>query len=121
MYTSKYRMTHLVFDVYSPSSLKAETRSKRGQGGRRKVTNKNTMPSNWHNFLRHNDNKTELYHFLADKVAQMFAPNMSQRDLLSSALMKLVLMDWINALTRKLTAASLCTPNMLQNMVANPS
>ena len=49
MYTSKYTMTHLVFDVYSSSSLKAETRSKRGQGGRRKVTNKNTMPSNWHN------------------------------------------------------------------------
>ena len=76
MYTSKYTMTHLVFDVYSASSLKAETRSKRGLGGRCKVTNKNTMPSNWHNFLRHNDNKTELYHFLADKVAQMSAPNM---------------------------------------------
>ena len=70
------------------------------------MTNTNTMPSNWHNFLRHNENKTELYHFLTDKVAQMFAPNLvlSQRNMLFSALMKLVLMDWINALMRKLTA-----------------
>lgn len=71
MYSSKYTMKHLVFDVYSPSNLKAETK-----GVRRKVTNKNTIPIYWHKFLRHNDNKTELYHFLANKVAQMFAPNM---------------------------------------------
>ena len=75
-YSNKYKMTHLVFDVYSPSSLKAETRSKRGQGGRRKVTNKNTIPSNWWNFLRCSDNKIELFQFLADKVVQMSAPNL---------------------------------------------
>ena len=64
-----------MFDVYNPSSLKMETRSKRGQGGRRKVTNKNKVSSNWRNFLRHNDNKTDLFHFLADKIAQMTVPN----------------------------------------------
>ena len=40
------------------------------------MTNKNKVPSNWHNFLRHNDNKTDLFHFLADKIAQMTVPNM---------------------------------------------
>lgn len=108
MYSSKYTMKHLVFDVYSPSSPKAETKSKHGQGVRRKVTNKNTIPINWHKFLRHNDNKTELYHFLANKVAQMFAPNM-------------VIVTKAPAVSRKWTAAYLCKPNMLQNMVANPS
>ncbi|KAJ8340119.1 hypothetical protein SKAU_G00347520 [Synaphobranchus kaupii] len=75
-YAMKYKSTHVVFDVYNPSSLKMETRSKRGQGGRRKVTNKNKVPSNWRNFLRHNDNKTDLFHFLADKIAHMTVPNM---------------------------------------------
>ena len=75
-YSSKYDMTHIVFDVYSPSSLKADTRSKPGQGGRRKVTKENTVPSNWPNFLRHSDNKMELFQFLADMIAQMLTPNL---------------------------------------------
>lgn len=40
------------------------------------MTNKNKVPSNWRNFLRHNDNKTDLFHFLADKIAHMTVPNM---------------------------------------------
>ena len=40
------------------------------------MTNKNKVPSNWCNFLRHNDNKTDLFHFLADKIAHMTVPNM---------------------------------------------
>ena len=40
------------------------------------MTSKSSIPSNWHNFLRHNDNKTELFQFLADRVAQMSAPNL---------------------------------------------
>ena len=70
-YASKYKTTHIVFDVYNPASLKMETRSKRGQGGQHKVTNRIKVPSNWRNFLRHNDNKTDLFHFLADKIALM--------------------------------------------------
>ena len=71
----KYKSTYIVFDVYNPSSLKMETRSKRGQGVQFQVTNKNKVPSNWCNSLRHNDNKTDLFHFLADKIAQMTVPN----------------------------------------------
>lgn len=57
-------------------TLKLKPSPNMAKGVRRKVTNKNTIPIYWHKFLRHNDNKTELYHFLANKVAQMFAPNM---------------------------------------------
>ena len=39
------------------------------------MTNKNKVPSNWRNSLRHNDDKTDLFHFLADKLAQMTVPN----------------------------------------------
>ena len=58
-----------MFVVYRPSSLKAEARSKRGHGARCKG------PSNWRNFLRDNDNKPDLLHFLADKIEQMPSPN----------------------------------------------
>lgn len=74
-YASKYKTIHLVFDVYKQSSLKAETRSKRGHGGRRKVTSNNSLPSCWSNFLTHNQNKTELFEFLASRVAQLSADN----------------------------------------------
>ena len=74
-YLTKYRRTDIVFDVYQPSSLKAEARSKRGRGVRRRVTDKGKVPSNWRNFLRDNDNKTELFNFLADNIAKMSAPN----------------------------------------------
>lgn len=74
-YSAKYKRTDIVFDVYQQSSLKAETRSKRGHGARRKVTSNGKIPTNWRNFLRNDNNKTELFHFLADKVAQTLTPN----------------------------------------------
>ena len=37
-YCTKYQRVDVVFDVYKSSSLKSETRSKRGQGVRRRVT-----------------------------------------------------------------------------------
>lgn len=36
----------------------------------------NKVPSNWCHFLRHNDNKTDLFHSLADKIAHMTMANM---------------------------------------------
>ena len=65
-----------MFDVYRPSSLAAEARSKRGHGARRRVTIRCKVPSNWRNFLRDNDNKTDIFNFLADKIEQMPSPNM---------------------------------------------
>ena len=70
-YSIKYEITDIVFDVYRPSSLKAKARSKRGHGARRRVTSRCNVLSNWRNFLRDNDNKTDLFNFLADKIEQM--------------------------------------------------
>ncbi len=74
-FSAKYRRTDIVFDVYLPSSLKSKTRSKRGKGVRRRVAGSNKMPKNWQSFLRDDNNKTELFHFLADKIAEMHSMN----------------------------------------------
>ena len=46
-YSTKYNRTDIVFDVYHQSSLKAEIRSKRGSGVRRRMTKEGKIPSNW--------------------------------------------------------------------------
>ena len=66
-YGARYERVDVVFDVYKKSSLKSETRSKRGQGIRRRVTGTSKKPGNWQSFLRDVSNKTELFHFLAEK------------------------------------------------------
>jgi hypothetical protein len=55
-YSSKFKRIHIVFDVYWSTSLKAETRSKRGSGARHRVTAKGKIPPNWKDFMRDNDN-----------------------------------------------------------------
>lgn len=69
-YGAKYNRVDIVFDVYKKSSLKSETRSKRGRGIRRKVTGTCKTPQNWKSFLRDDSNKTELFHFLAEKICE---------------------------------------------------
>ena len=66
----KYHRTDIVFDIYKPSSLKTETRSKRGMGERRRVIGTGKLPKNWRNFLRHSTNKTELFEYLTEKVVE---------------------------------------------------
>lgn len=58
----------IVFDVYRDGSLKGETRRKRGIGSRRKVTDNTRPPKSWNSFLRCNENKTELFGFLAERI-----------------------------------------------------
>lgn len=58
----------IVWDVYRPDSLKSTTRVKRGKGVRRRVAATHSIPGNWQEFLRVNDNKTELFEFLAHQV-----------------------------------------------------
>ena len=74
-YLSKHGRADIVFDDYWTSSLKAEARSRRGKGDRRRVTDKNKLPPNWKSFLRDNDNKTELFGFLADKLVTLCPDN----------------------------------------------
>ena len=50
--------------------MKAETRSKRTQGARCRVTDKGKLPPVWHSFLRDNDNKTDLFNFLVGKLVE---------------------------------------------------
>ena len=52
-------------------SLKADTRSKRGKGLRRRVEPSSAVPQNWQEFLRVDDNKMELFSFLASNVADI--------------------------------------------------
>ena len=56
----------VVFDQYLPNSLKQSTRDKRGSGVRSRISETTKMPSNWQQFLRVNENKVDLFHFLTD-------------------------------------------------------
>jgi hypothetical protein len=55
----------IIWDVCIPGSLKADARSKRGKGVRRRVDPSSLIPGNWQAFLHIDDNKTELFSFLA--------------------------------------------------------
>src|SRR6218665_1789141 len=62
----KVQRLDIVFDIYFENSLKSATRVKRGSGKRLHVVDNTIIPRNWQEFLRVNDNKTELFHFLAE-------------------------------------------------------
>jgi hypothetical protein len=59
----------IVWDEYLPDSLKADTRKKRGKGIRRRVEPYSSIPGNWQAFLRIDENKVELFEFLATRIA----------------------------------------------------
>lgn len=61
----------IVWDIYKDDSLKTCTREKRGKGTRRRVLPSTAIPSNWHSFLRVDDNKVELFHLLSEQVASL--------------------------------------------------
>ena len=58
----------MVFDAYWKDSLKAATRTKRGKGIRRHVEGNKHVPSNWQEFLRIDENKSELFHLIMDRI-----------------------------------------------------
>ena len=58
----------IVWDVYQKDSLKKATRQKRGSGLRLRVEASSKIPGNWNAFLRVDENKTELFRFLAKQV-----------------------------------------------------
>ena len=62
------KRTDIVWDWYLANSIKGSAREKHGVGVRRKVCAQSKIPSNWLNFLRYPNNKTELFAFLT-KVA----------------------------------------------------
>ena len=61
----------IVWDEYIDNSLKFQTRSKRGKGIRRRVESTSPLPSNWQAFLRIDENKVELFAYLADCISEL--------------------------------------------------
>ena len=57
--------------TYLHASLKASTRQKRGKGTRKRVASTTVMPKNWKDFLRVDQNKTELFAFLSHEVVRL--------------------------------------------------
>ena len=58
----------VVFDQYFEDSLKNAVREKRGSGIRFKVEPKVKVPKKWHDILLVNENKVELFLFLAKEI-----------------------------------------------------
>ena len=65
----------VVFDVYKVDSLKAGIRLQRGHGFRQQVAPSGKVPRNWQQFLRNDQNKTQLFAFLAKAVTMTYIPN----------------------------------------------
>ena len=63
------------FDTYMKESIKSQTRVRRGAGVRRRVSGTSTTPSNWSSFFKFDEYKTELFAFLAFKVASIKSTN----------------------------------------------
>ena len=66
--TSKHARVDAFYDIYIENSLKAQTRKARGAGSRREVVGTSKTPKAWSSVLRMDENKTELFYFLADKI-----------------------------------------------------
>ena len=60
----------VVFDQYLPNSLKSALREKRGSGVRYKVQTKVKLPRKWADFLFVDENKSELFQYLASETSQ---------------------------------------------------
>ena len=61
----------IVWDVYKPDSLKSTARSRRGKSVRRRVESRTRVPSNWQSFLQEDENKSELFEFLAEESVKL--------------------------------------------------
>ena len=64
----------MVFDAYWKDSLKADTRTKRGKCIRRHVEENKRVPSNWQEFLRIDENKSDLFHLIMDRIVDEECP-----------------------------------------------
>jgi hypothetical protein len=58
------------------NSLKSQTRKERGTGIRRKVVGSDMTLKSWNNCLCLNENKTELFSFLSERIASLHSANL---------------------------------------------
>ena len=61
----------IILDRYLPQSLKQAARQKRGSSCRVQVKECISIPSNWGTFLKLEQNKAKLFHFLADRIGSV--------------------------------------------------
>ena len=66
---------YVVWDEYPSDSLKQQAREARGSGTRRRILGNTSIPKNWVSFLRNDENKTELFTFLAVKISHINCGN----------------------------------------------
>ena len=59
----------ILFDVYSDTSINGQTRENRGVGVRISIRKETPILKNFKQFLRNNENKTELFYMLNHNVA----------------------------------------------------
>lgn len=74
----KVKRVDIVWDEYHEKSLKNSTRNRRGSGARRRVQANNQLPRNWHQFLRVNGNKKELFTFHRESLEALKVPQNKQ-------------------------------------------
>ena len=110
---SKVSRVDIVWDIYRPDSLKGTTRERRGTGTRRRVHASTRIPGNWQSFLRNDENKQELFRFLATKCIHY--QNADEKEIYSTfedevlgSSNSVVIQLSILALMRRLTQGSLC-------------
>ena len=75
------RRVDIIWDQYLPNSLKSSTREKRGKGIRRRVTPEGLVPTNWPGFLRVDENKAELFHFIAKYIEDLQDPLLEGKEI----------------------------------------
>ena len=104
-----------MFDVFKESSLKVKARSKRGKGIRRRATPTSKTPQNWKIFLRDNNNMTELFHFLADRLSKAdmpcFVTVTKEEDVCCN---RVIVLDDLAPCTHEEADPRLCTHDMRQ-------
>ena len=67
----------VVWDTYQQDSLKAGARAKRGKDVRRRVIAGSTLPKNLNDFLRVEENKSELFAYLSHHLVSSYSGNKS--------------------------------------------
>jgi len=63
-----------VFDTYKPDSIKSQTRDNRGKGTRVAIRKSTPIPRKFQDFMRNDDNKTELFKMLAQSITSINDP-----------------------------------------------
>ena len=64
-----------VFDTYQQLTLKMATRAKRGKRVRQRVQDNLIAPTNWHSFLRLDENKIEVFRYLSQYLMKTHGQN----------------------------------------------